>query len=105
MSNLGGKKSDGDKADLYAQWKANSYTIRYEAGEEQGSMEPTQAPVQPTAAPQEQPERTAAPESESSETAASQTKSDKPLPLLIAAGAAASAGVLALAWTLIRKHK
>ena len=27
------------------------------------------------------------------------------LPLLIAAGAAASAGVLALAWTLIRKHK
>ena len=27
------------------------------------------------------------------------------LPLLIAAGAAASAGVLALAWTLIRKPK
>lgn len=61
--------------------------------------------MQPTAAPQEQPEHTAAPESESSETAASQTESDKPLPLLIAAGAAASAGVLALAWTLIRKHK
>lgn len=43
VSNLEGKKRDGDKADLYAQWKANSYTIRYEAGEGQGSMEPIQA--------------------------------------------------------------
>ena len=43
VSNLGGAKMDGDKADLYAQWKANSYNIRYEAAGGQGDMQPTPA--------------------------------------------------------------
>lgn len=43
VSNLGGAKMDGDKADLYARWKANSYNIRYEAAGGQGDMQPTPA--------------------------------------------------------------
>lgn len=43
VSNLGGAKMDGDKADLYAQWKANSYNIWYEAAGGQGDMQPTPA--------------------------------------------------------------
>lgn len=43
VSNLGGEKWDGDKVDLYAQWRPNAYTIQYQARGSEGSMQPTQA--------------------------------------------------------------
>lgn len=43
VSSLGGETTDGDKVDLYAQWRPNTYTIRYQAQGGQGSMEPTEA--------------------------------------------------------------
>ena len=41
--NLGGKNPNQDQVTLYAQWKANTYTIRYHANGGEGSMDDTAA--------------------------------------------------------------
>jgi uncharacterized repeat protein (TIGR02543 family) len=43
VSNLAGKNPNNNRVDLYAQWKANTYTIRYDANGGQGSMDDTAA--------------------------------------------------------------